>query len=51
MLEITSSFVLTQKKQKVNTENSLRAKSTATNLLRDPSRQGKLLNLFSLQRI
>jgi hypothetical protein len=43
-----SSFVLTQKKQKVKTKNSFRAKSTATNRLRDPSRQGKLSFFLSL---
>jgi hypothetical protein len=34
------SFGLNQKKQKFKTENSIRVKATATNLCRDPGRQG-----------
>ena len=45
-LKMISSFVLTQKKQKVKTENSFHAKPTATNLLRDPNRLGKPSFLF-----
>jgi hypothetical protein len=37
-----SSFVLTQNKQKVKTENSFRVKATATNPCRDPGWQGML---------
>jgi hypothetical protein len=41
-----SSFVLKQKKQKFKTENSFHAKTTATNPLRDPSRQGSNSFIF-----
>jgi len=39
---VLCSFFLIKKNQKIKTESSFRAKAMATNLLRDPSRQGTM---------